>query len=188
MNQNNFKMAKKKKSGKKRNAKRSSSSVSKSISVQKEAEQKPGDPQYMIQLSDPKMLRKDLLESLREIIIFMQGYEKFRQIQEEKVNLFTSLKSEVKELNGLIENKLRKYFPKGKLKAVTKDLEREEMEKEDKRMLSNAVEVVDAEPQPKAEKVVAPVQPYQEEKDPYSEINHLESQLKDIENQLRGLQ
>ena len=33
------------------------------------------EPEYMIQISDPKMLRKDLLESLREVIIFMQGYE-----------------------------------------------------------------------------------------------------------------
>ncbi|MBI2151384.1 hypothetical protein HYU21_01510, partial [Candidatus Woesearchaeota archaeon] len=56
------------------------------------------EPEYMVQLSDPKSLRKELLECLREVIIFMQGYEKFRKIQEEKVSTFHTLRQEVKNL------------------------------------------------------------------------------------------
>src|SRR3989338_4955922 len=73
------------------------------------------EPDYMVQIAEPKMVRKDLLESLREVIIFMQGYEKFKKVQEDKVALFTALKSDVRELNLLIEGQLKKYLPKGKL-------------------------------------------------------------------------
>ena len=64
---------------------------------------KEKEPSYVVQVNDPKMLRRDILESLREIIIFMQGYERFRKIQEEKVALFSALKKDVRELNGFIE-------------------------------------------------------------------------------------
>ena len=36
------------------------------------------EPEYVVNISDPKGLRKDILETLREVIIFMQSYEKFR--------------------------------------------------------------------------------------------------------------
>src|SRR3990167_9497142 len=74
----------------------------------------------MIQLHEPKNLRKDILEGLREIIIFMQGYEAFRMIQEEKVRTFAQLRDDVKSLNSLMDNKLRRYLPKGKLAGVVK--------------------------------------------------------------------
>src|SRR3989344_6625615 len=94
----------------------------------KTAPAKANEPEYMVQVSDPKMLRKDLLESLREVIIFMQGYEKFRRIQEEKVALFAALKADVHDLNSLIENKLRKYLPQGKLRGLVKPAFAEEKE------------------------------------------------------------
>ena len=63
-------------------------------------------------------MRRDILESLREVILFMQGYEKFRKLQEEKIAIFNQLKNDVKELNQMIDSRLRKYFPKGKLKPL----------------------------------------------------------------------
>ena len=53
------------------------------------------NPDYMIQINDPRSLRKELLETLREIIIFMQSYEKFRKIQEEKVMIFVNEIAEI---------------------------------------------------------------------------------------------
>jgi len=149
----------------------------KKVPVKNESE----GPQYMVQVNEPKMLRKDLLESLREIIIFMQGYEKFRQIQTEKVNLFNSLKTDVKELNTLIEHKLKKYFPQGKLKAVMKEKPKEESFDDDE---ESKVEVFKEEPK---KKMVAPVSTYQQDL-PSNELDELESQLKDIEGQLRSIQ
>ena len=66
-------------------------------------------PDYVVQISDPKMLRKDVLEGLREVIIFMQGYDQFKKVQEEKTMLFTQLKNEVKDIHYLIDNKLRLF-------------------------------------------------------------------------------
>ncbi len=131
------------------------------------------EPEYMVQVSDPKVLRKDLLETLREIIIFMQGYEKFRKLQEEKVATFTALKSDVKELNVLINHRLRKYLPKGKLKAVkegTPELLPEEQEEEE---------------QPR---VRATAGREGREAPKKTELDELEVQLRDIENQLRRVQ
>jgi len=125
------------------------------------------EPEYMVQVSDPKVLRKDLLETLREIIIFMQGYEKFRKLQEEKVATFAALKSDVKELNVLINHRLRKYLPKGKLRVVKENVPElpEEMEPPLVRPAGTGREA------PKK-----------------TELDELEVQLRDIENQLRKVQ
>src|SRR3989344_3494540 len=89
----------------------------------------------MVQVSDPKNVRKDLLEGLREIIIFMQGYEAFKKIQEEKIAVFAQLRDDVKVLNNQVDSKLRRLLPKGKLNGMVKKptarvevVEKEEME------------------------------------------------------------
>ena len=133
-------------------------------------------PDYVIQVSDPKMLRKDILEGLREVIIFMQGYEKFRKIQEEKVALFSGLKISVRELNSLLDHKLRGYLPKGKLKPLA------EMR------MPMVVE------EPKREEMVAlskkpakMVKETEEEPRPRNDLTELESQLNDIERELKKI-
>src|SRR3990167_10388292 len=137
-------------------------------------------PEYMIQISDPKMLRKDLLESLREVIIFMQGYEKFRKIQEEKVALFIDLKANVKDLSSLIDHKLRKYLPRGKLKPVTetkREVEKVEVVTMDKfKPKVNPSLPIDSEPEREMERAK-----------PKNDLAELESQLNDIEVQLRNI-
>lgn len=130
------------------------------------------DPNYMVQISEPRMLRKDILESVREVIIFMQGYEKFRKIQEEKVALFTQLKVDVRVLNNLVEDKLRKYLPKGKLKAVQLDKQPDYAYQQDEEPLNTST--------PSAPIASA-------SKAPSSELDELETQLKEIETQLRNV-
>lgn len=125
---------------------------------------KSSEPEYMIQVPDPKMVRKDILESLRELIIFMQGYEKFRKIQNEKVSALKQLQSQVRELNSLIDVKLRGLLPKGNMHAVK--------EMHGVRSKTKVPEVKSVESE-----VVKPK----------SELDELESQLKDIESQLHGL-
>ncbi len=155
----------------KKKAVRKSSSPHKKMRKEKVA-QAEKNPEYMVNIQDPKNLRKDVLESLREVIIFMQGYESFRQIQEEKVAMFTKLKKEVSELQLLVNNKLRKYLPQGKLRAVS----REEYIREEPKV--EKVEIV-----PKA---APPVEPVEEEPAP-SDLEQLEGQLRDIERELQGL-
>ena len=113
----------------------------------------------------------------------MQGYEKFRQIQTEKINLFNQLKTDTKELSSLIEGKMRKYLPKGKLRAVSAPVLREEMEEvEELEEPEEEVEVLKEAPERKE------VPAHYEESAPPNELEQLESQLKDIENQLRNIQ
>lgn len=139
------------------------------------AELKEKDPEYMIQLNDPKGLRKDILESLRELIIFMQGDEGFKRIQDEKVDLFSRLKSQVREVNSIIENQLKRYLPKGKLKETpTAKPKKEELEEEEEVLVEEALK-----PKPVPIKKEVPVKK--------SELEELEDQLRDIENQLRDV-
>ena len=132
------------------------------------------EPEYMVQVHEPTNLRKNVLESLREIIIFMQSYEKFRQIQEEKVATFNDLKESIKQLTTLLDHKLKRHFPKGKLsvsalrREVPKMAIPEEMDEETE-------EVETSRP-------VAAPSPH-----PITELDELESQLRDIEGQLRKI-
>ncbi len=144
---------------------------SKLIKKKQAVHAKDHEPKYMVQVSEPTMLRRDLLEGLREIIIFMQGYEKFRQIQEEKVAMFSKLKNQVKELNYLIDTRLRRSFPKGKLKSAHLKQSKE----------------TQAAPLEESEPVTMPKQYTGPAAKPKNELDELESQLKDIEGQLQGI-
>jgi len=150
------------------------------------AEPKPKEPEYMVQVNDTQMLRKDILESLREVIIFMQGYEKFRKIQEDKVNMITLLKSDVKEITSIIDNKLRKLLPKGKLVAIDPEkavVQRESYKVSEDYHSEPEEEESPAPLMPTRPQVAAPPKPSQTA----SELDALEAQLKDIENQLRSM-
>src|SRR3989338_4861039 len=132
----------------------------------------------MVQINDPKNVRKDLLEALREIIIFMQGYEAFPKIQEEKIAVFAQLRNDVKSLNNLVDSKLRRLLPKGKLAGMVKKptarvevVEKEEME---------------AMPMPKAQpKMMPKPEPQREESN--DDLDELESQLREIESRLKRM-
>jgi len=131
----------------------------------------------MVQVSDPKNVRKDLLEALREIIIFMQGYEAFRKIQEEKIAVFAQLKNDVKVLNNLVDSKLRRMLPKGKLSGMVKKVEpRPEIREKEE------LEPV-ARPQPK----MAMAKPEPREEEENTGLDELESQLRDIESRLKRI-
>ena len=128
-----------------------------------------GSPEYMVQISDPKMLRKDVLETLREIIVFMQGYEKFKAVQQEKVLTFTELKNHINSLTDL-NNKLKRYFPRGNLPAVAKK--------------ESIISEEEEEPAKKEEKTII-TEPKEKKK---SELDELENQLRDIEKQLQKIE
>jgi hypothetical protein len=154
-------------------AKRKKSSARKVTKKRAKPVKKRGEkkPEYMIQLKDPATLRKELLEILREIIIFMQSYEKFKQIQEQKINTFIKLKEDVKELTNLIDKKIRGHFPKGKLNSLIPQ--------------QNKVVDVQEEVEPPTQ---APVIEEIHQKAPVNgDLDELEQQLKDIENQLQSL-
>jgi len=152
-------------------------------------------PDYVIQVSDPKMLRKDILEGLREVIIFMQGYDQFRKVQEEKTMLFTQLKTDVRDIQQMIDNKLRLFLPKGKVHGLVKVEQKREIVREVKKqptVVTRAPIIVTRaignSPTP-AVSAPTPMQAIRESvpEVPASELAELEAQLKDIENQLQNV-
>lgn len=125
-------------------------------------------PEYVIQISEPQATRKDLLEALRTLIIFMQGYEKFRAIQQEKIATFKLLNKQVKELDRLVNQRLAHYLPLGELKPIKAKKEEEEISKP---------EVQEAEPEPAlSPEIEAP-----------EGLNRLESELQEIESRLQDM-
>ena len=140
--------------------------------IQVQIKPKEKEPGFMVRVNEPKLVRKDILESLREVILFMQSYEQFKQVQAEKVATLASLRASVKELNTLINSKLRVYFPKGKLNAMrgTQDIEMKEEE-----ALTNIPGSYTPEPTASEPSVEG------------NEIDELEGQLRDIENQLKNI-
>ena len=76
------------------------------------------EPSYMVRVPDPTTVRRDILESLREIILFMQAYEHFSSIQEEKKAIMNEVKGQVKEISRIINTDLKTKLPRGKLKAL----------------------------------------------------------------------
>ena len=170
-------MAKKKKRVKK--TKKATKAVKKQVKKEKQ-------PQFMVHISDPKMLRKDVLEALRESIIFLQGYETIKKLQQEKVALFQQIKNDIKELSNLIDNKLKKYLPRGKL------LEQGLKEKKEQPMPTPSI------PQPASTEVNLPYEPVESKstqvkpaqqlpKIEENNLDDLERQLQEIENQLRSV-
>ena len=149
--------------------------VKKSTTTKRKSTKKEREPEYMVQVHEPANLRKNVLESLREIIIFMQSYEKFRQIQEEKVAIFNELKEDIKQLSILLDHKLKRHFPKGKLSvaAQRREVPRITVPEDVDEDIEETTET------PRA--VSAPVS------HPITELDELESQLRDIEGQLRKI-
>jgi hypothetical protein len=147
--------------------------------VKRKVVNKEVEPEYMVQVGEPKTLRKNILESLREVIIFMQSYEKFRQIQEEKVTTFNQLKGDIKELSSLLDHKLKRHFPKGKLSVSAP-------KREIQRIMTTLPENYKEEPE-QEEQISAPAPKVRTPTPAVSELDELESQLKDIEGQLRRI-
>lgn len=144
--------------------------VKRKVQVQIKAKEK--EPGFMVKVNEPKLVRKDILESLREVILFMQSYEQFKQVQTEKVATIASLKTSLKEINSLINNKLRTFFPKGKLSAMRGVQSTAPVEEE-----------ADAPALPSYQ----PELPNESVPEEGNEIDELEGQLRDIENQLKNI-
>ena len=113
----------------------------------------------------------------------MQGYEKFKRIQEEKVATIALLREQIKELQSMVNHDLRKYLPVGKLKPLHKeDPNRSFFEKK-------SDPFVDHGPSTVIEYDETPVKTYSQKKaKPKNDLEELETQLQDIEHQLKNIQ
>ena len=68
---------------------------------------------FYVGIREPTEIRRNLLESARESIRFLQRFEKLKAIREEKFQTILHLDSQMKGLKLLV-SKLRKSFPAAK--------------------------------------------------------------------------
>jgi hypothetical protein len=96
----------------------------------------------------------------------MQGYEEFKKVQHEKIAQFQVLEKKMKEINTIIERRMKPLLPKGKLKPLPAP--------------KLAAPARESPPEPSLPKKRAA--PYK------TELDQLEEQLQDIEGQLQNVQ
>lgn len=79
----------------------------------KKTKQKKSEDVLYVGVREPTEIRRNLLESARETIHFLQRYEKLKAIRERKFQAILQLDNEMKELKSLV-GKLKKSFPTAK--------------------------------------------------------------------------
>ncbi|MBW2986943.1 hypothetical protein KY336_00180 [Candidatus Woesearchaeota archaeon] len=113
---------------------------------------------FYVGVSDPAELRKDVLESIKDIIVIMKTYENFKAIRVAKAKQVAHLKEIIAQIM-LLNNKLKRELPKTRIRAKPeKEIKAFEMKKIEKKV---------------------PVH-----KKKMSEIEKLETELADIEKKL----
>lgn len=71
---------------------------------------------FYVGLRDPSEVRKNILESSRDIVIFLKTYENFKRIRLRKIEEINKLKLKIQEIVRLV-NKLSRELPKTRLRA-----------------------------------------------------------------------
>ena len=122
-------------------------------------------------ISNPIEVRRNVLESARDMVQFLQMFEKFRIIREEKKQATILLKKHVNELR-ILTNKLKTSLPKASMRFRPEKEEMQKIEvKEDEKI------VVVKEAQVKSEIPDIDI----------DDIEALETELRDIEDKLNFL-
>jgi len=81
----------------------------------------PKEEDYFVGIYDPLDVRRNLLESSKEIIKSLQAFDKVESVREEKLKLFKEMRRVMAELDLLV-SKLKTKLPKSYLrKAVEKN-------------------------------------------------------------------
>jgi DNA mismatch repair ATPase MutS len=70
-----------------------------------------------VKVNDSSDVRRDILESIREILGILQRFEKFKESRKEKIHYMSKLGKIVRDINRAISN-LKKSLPEPKIAAV----------------------------------------------------------------------
>jgi|TARA_B100002003_G_C14147363_1_gene551786 hypothetical protein len=131
---------------------------------------------FFVKVKDPNDVKKNLLESLKDIVENLHRFEKFKAIREEKLENINKLRENIKELTKL-NSKLRSALPETKLRIALKKAK--EVKKKRHKV---SKKVFKKEPVEKIEKA-----PKAEKQRPLSELEKLETELSAIEGRLGNL-
>ena len=112
-------------------------------------------------VKDPLRVRKDILESSRDVLDGLKSYESFKQVREEKRMLFEQLRSDARSISLLI-GRLRGELPQLKVPSAK-------------------VEKAKEQPQPKQGGVAV------EKAKPATEVQRLEEELAQLEEAVQKM-
>jgi len=137
-----------------------------------------GEEVFFVKVKEPSQVRKELLESLKDIVENLHRFEKFKAIREEKLEYLNKLRIDVKELIKL-NAKLKSSMPETKLRIALQKSKEVSMKKHryKKKALKKVVKEEDVFNEPKAPKM----------EKPKSELDKLQSELSAIESRLGSL-
>tara|TARA_Y100000310_G_C20674065_1_gene811887 strand:+ start:977 stop:1378 length:402 start_codon:yes stop_codon:yes gene_type:complete len=121
---------------------------------------------FYVEVREPNEVRRNILESLKDIVESLKRFEKFKEVGKEKIQNVNKLRGDIKELNKLVGN-LKNALPESKLREIKL-----------KSVLSKG----------KKSKKIKNKKEEVEVMKPKTELERLESELGAIEEKLQGLQ
>ena len=122
---------------------------------------------FFVQVKEPSEVRRNILETLRDIVGVLKSFEKFKHIRHEKLEKINKLRGLLKETNKVLGT-LKSKLPQTNLRAtVAREAPKKAHHKKGKKM-----KVAEAEKMPKKE---------------ITEADKLEEQLSVIESKLKSL-
>src|SRR3989344_1006476 len=110
---------------------------------------KEGEEVFFVGLQSPEDLRRDLLESTKDVITVLRTYENFKKNRVDKAQHVLRLKETIKELDVLFA-KLKRVLPKTRLRekaksVSTKSKDEMELEKKNSKKPASEIEMLEIE-------------------------------------------
>ena len=120
---------------------------------------------FFVQIAEPAQIRRNVLESLKQILELLQRFEKFKPIRHEKMNKIQRLRALMRDANKMMAD-LKSKLPQTSFKGIASKEEKKPAKK-------NA---------PKKDDAAQPKVPKKEK----TELEKLESELSVIESKLKS--
>ena len=123
---------------------------------------------FFVEVRDPNNVKKNILESLKDIVQSLQKFERFKEIRYQKMESINKLRKDLRDMNKMISD-LKGFLPEARLREVKLNP-----------VLREA---------PKTRSSRKPKKEITEQANkPGSELQKLESELSAIEEKLKGLE
>ena len=120
---------------------------------------------FFVEVMDPAEIRRNILESLKQILELLQKFEKFKHLRHEKLQKIQKLRSLMKDTNKMLGN-LKLKLPQTSLKYMPANKEKKTSAKPSRKKKEAKEEKI-----PKKEK---------------TELERLEAELSAIESKLKS--
>ena len=133
--------------------------------------EKESEDILFVEIREPSEVRRNILESLKNIVETLQRFEKFKHLRKEKIHSINKLSNDLKRINKMFSD-LKNAIPETKLREIKAKSILKEEEKEKPKKKKHSRRHKDAE----------------EKQRPLTEVERLESELGAIEEKLKGLQ